>query len=220
MRKHALHVFLACLMVQPAGTVTAGDVTGVVTRPSAEPQAIKKVDRYRSRSGNMKGVDPDCACQPHLYAVVHLTSDTLPAAKPVAPKPRMSQKDMMFSPAVMAVSVGTTVEFPNLDSYFHNVFSYSSTKKFDLGRYPQGKSQEVTFDKPGLVKVFCEIHYSMRAYIHVFESPYFAVSNEKGEFTIPAVAPGRYTMHIWQENLPELTEEIVVPSDSVFVAVP
>ena len=77
------------------------------------------------------------------------------------------------------MAVGTTVSFPNFDPFFHNVFSYSKPKKFDLGRYAQGKSAEVKFDKPGIVNLFCEIHYSMKAYIHVLATPYFAA-----EYTI------------------------------------
>ena len=122
----------------------------------------------------------------------------------------MSQKNKAFEPAVIAVSVGSTVEFPNLDPFFHNVFSYSKPKKFDLGRYPKGESESVVFDKPGIVKVFCEIHYSMRAYIHVLESPYIATSDELGRFDIKNIEPGDYTIHLWQENLPSVTKEITI----------
>lgn len=125
----------------------------------------------------------------------------------------------MFEPSVLAVPVGTTVEFPNLDPFFHNVFSYSKTKKFDLGRYPKGESQSVTFDKPGIVQIFCEIHYSMRAYVHVVTTPYAAVSNEQGEFYIPNVTRGEYTLHVWQEKLPELTIPLSIVNDSTFVEV-
>ena len=110
----------------------------------------------------------------------------------------------------LAVPVGATVEFPNLDPFFHNVFSYSKTKRFDLGRYPAGNSESVTFDKPGIVSIFCEIHYSMRAYVHVLDTPYFAVSDDERHFEIDDVEPGEYVLHVWQENLPEIQRPLSV----------
>jgi len=202
---------------EPAGTTV---VYGTVERaPNAPPQR-PRIQRYRGRETALQpDRASDCACEPWRYAVVFLTADSLPPLQPPANPPSMAQKDVMFEPSVMAVVVGTTVEFPNLDPFFHNVFSFSSTKKFDLGRYPQGTSEAVTFDKPGLVKIFCEIHASMRAYVHVLETPYFAVSDAQGKFRMPAVAPGTYTLHCWQENLPELTREITVEGDSTQVLV-
>ncbi len=198
----------------------AGDLTGTVKRPPLADKAEQPVDRYRGRvSGDPSQADHNCACDPGKYAVVWLTGDSLPSLTSVSPVPKIAQKDQMFQPSVLAISVGSTVEFPNLDPYFHNVFSYSKTKKFDLGRYEQGKSKPVTFDKPGLVKIFCEIHYSMRAYLHVLATPYFAVSDEHGAFSIAGVKPGIYTLHVWQENQPDLTKEITVAESGAQVTI-
>lgn len=152
--------------------------------------------------------------------MVWLTGENLPRPAPSSNPPRMAQRDRMFVPAVIAIPVGGTVAFPNDDPFFHNVFSYSKTRTFDLGRYPKGDSHDVRFEKPGIVPVFCEIHYSMRAYIHVLESPYFAVSDERGRFSISDVAPGNYTIHVWQENLAELTRPLVVTSDDISIEIP
>lgn len=193
---------------------------GKVLRPPAETEPASKVDRYRSRASsdpNSKKIN--CNCTPGLYSVITLHGDSLPPLRIPDERPKMSQKDAMFEPSVLAVPVGTTVEFPNLDPFFHNVFSYSKTKKFDLGRYPRGESQDVTFDTPGVVQIFCEIHYSMRAYVHVVTTPYAAVSNERGEFVIPDVKAGSYTLRVWQEKLPELTIPLTVTTDSTFVEV-
>jgi plastocyanin len=201
-------------------SVHAGDLIGTVKRPPLSEKAEQPVDRYRGRvSGDPSQADHNCACDPGKYAVIWLTGDSLPPLTPVSPVPKIAQKDQMFQPSVLAVSVGSTVEFPNLDPYFHNVFSYSKTKKFDLGRYEQGKSKPVTFDKPGLVKIFCEIHYSMRAYLHVLATPYFAVSDEHGGFSISGVKPGVYTLHVWQENQQDLTKEISVAESGAQVTV-
>lgn len=197
----------------------AADLRGVVSRPPSVPPQAKKVDRYRSRTAH-ETVESDCLCQPHLFAVVWLTGDSLPPIRPPDSTPVLAQKNIMFEPSVLAVPLGSTVSFPNLDPFFHNVFSYSKTKKFDLGRYEQGSTREVTFDKPGIVQVFCEIHFSMRAYVHVLETPYFDVSDEQGKFLIPNVRPGQYTMHVWQENQPNLTQPVSVAADTVLVSIP
>lgn len=199
-------------------TLSAADLRGVVSRPAKAPTEPKKVDRYRSRA-QTETMASDCLCQPHLYAVVWLTSDSLPPLKLPDSIPTLSQKNIMFEPSVIAVPVGASVSFPNLDPFFHNVFSYSKTKKFDLGRYEQGETKLITFDKPGIVQVFCEIHFSMRAYVHVLETPYFAVSDQLGKFLITNVRPGTYTMHTWQENQPMLKQSVTVPADTALVTI-
>jgi phosphatidate phosphatase APP1 len=100
-----------------------------------------------------------------------------------------------------------------MDLVFHNVFSYSKTKKFDLGRYGKGESKQVMFNKPGLVKVFCEIHKTMRAYVLVLETPYFTTTDDKGYFIIEDVPDGRYTLHVWQENTEEYTTQTQINDD-------
>ena len=99
-------------------------------------------------------------------------------------RPRLAQQDTTFVPAALVITVGTTVDFPNRDPFFHNVFSYSKTKRFDLGRYPRGESKEVRFDSPGIVKVYCEVHKSMRSLVAVVESPFHAVADSLGRFVI------------------------------------
>jgi hypothetical protein len=132
----------------------------------------------------------------------------------------MEQRDRMFVPSVLAVPVGATVEFPNGDPFFHNVFSYSKTRRFDLGRYPQGESASVVFDRAGVVPVFCEIHYTMRAYIHVLDTPYYAVTDDQRAFAIADVRPGSYVLHVWQENLQEIREPVVVAAQPLELEVP
>jgi plastocyanin len=204
------------LLLFSGSSTTAGDIRGRVTRPPAAAAQSSSAERYRSRDVvPRQEVGVDCICNPGLFSVIYLTGDSLPPITVPAEPPVVAQKDKMFVPAVLAVAAGTTVSFPNLDPFFHNVFSYSKPKKFDLGRYPKGETEEVTLDKPGIIKVFCEIHYSMRAYIHVLQTPYFTVSDDKGTFLLPSVKPGDYTLHVWQENQPELERAITVTSDSL-----
>lgn len=112
----------------------------------------------------------------------------------------LDQKQETFVPYVLPVTVGTTVEFPNSDPFFHNVFSLSSPKKFDLGRYPQGQTKSVLFDKPGVVRVFCEIHSHMSAFILVFAHRYFAATGPLGEYRIDGVPPGSYDVVVWTDG--------------------
>ena len=148
------------------------------------------------------------AGRPAQNAVVWLEASGAPAAP--AKKVVLDQRNLQFSPHVLAVRVGTTVDFPNNDKVFHNVFSFRDGKKFDLGMYPKGTSRPIVFDKPGLARLFCNIHPNMAAYVMAIDSPYFAVSNEDGTFTISGVPPGTYTYHAWRPGGQPLTGSIAV----------
>lgn len=140
--------------------------------------------------------------------LVWLTRPGLPPGKPVEGL-KLEQKDKAFVPKLLVVPVGSTVDFPNSDSIFHNVFSLSKTNPFDLGLYKKPKSQQWKFEKPGLVDVFCNIHQDMVAYIYVMNSPYYAITNAEGVFEIQNVAPGTYALKGWHERAPKLFEQEV-----------
>jgi plastocyanin len=112
----------------------------------------------------------------------------------------MDQRNESFVPYVMAVSVGTVVDFTNSDRTYHNVFSLSKAKRFDLGRYARGQSKAVRFDRPGVVRVFCEIHSHMSAFILVFAHRFFAVTDGEGRYRIENVPPGTYTIVAWNDG--------------------
>ena len=143
-----------------------------------------------------------------LPAVVYLRG---PTSAPAAAPRVMAQQDTAFAPGVLVVPVGTTVDFPNRDPFFHNVFSYSSPARFDLGRYPAGESKSVTFDEPGVVKLYCEVHEHMRGAIVVAGSHHHALLDGSGDFTIPDVPAGRWTVVAWHADLGSTETEVVVP---------
>jgi len=124
---------------------------------------------------------------------------------------RLDQRDEAFAPYVLAIAAGTTVDFPNNDRTYHNVFSLSKTRRFDLGRYPRGESRSVRFDQPGVVRVFCEIHSHMNAFILVFAHRYFATTDSAGRYRIEGVPPGHYTLAVWNDGKLRATRGVSVP---------
>ncbi|HEY1849085.1 MAG TPA: carboxypeptidase regulatory-like domain-containing protein [Opitutaceae bacterium] len=133
-------------------------------------------------------------------AVVYLEG----AFPKAAPKElgRMEQKDLNFVPAVLPVQVGTRVEFPNLDDTYHNIFSYSPAKRFDLGRYRSDERPipSVLFDVAGMVTVRCDIHEHMRAIILVLDTPYFVVTGTDGSYRLPGLPAGRFVLKAWLDS--------------------
>jgi plastocyanin len=124
----------------------------------------------------------------------------------------MDQRNETFVPHVLAIMAGTTVDFLNSDRTYHNVFSLSRIRPFDLGRYPTGKSKSVRFDRPGIVRVFCDIHSHMSAFILVFGHRFYDVAQADGRFRIENVPPGTYVLAVWNEVLTrESTHRVTVP---------
>jgi plastocyanin len=146
-------------------------------------------------------------------SVVYLDSAPALAFPDLEPqRATMDQRNETFVPHVLAITVGTTVDFPNSDNTYHNVFSLSAPR-FDLGRYAAGRSKSVRFDRPGIVRVFCEIHSHMSAFILVFNHRYYAVTSPDGRYQIGRVPPGRYTLVAWNEGAIRESRPIVIPED-------
>ena len=134
---------------------------------------------------------------------------------PAAPRPRerrfvVSQRNMEFVPRVLAAPVGSIVELPNDDRVFHNVFSFTNGKPFDLGLYPIGTSKRITLDRAAVNRLYCNIHPHMAAYIVAVDSPFYATSDHDGRFAIPDVPPGRYTYHAWRSGGETLSATVTV----------
>ncbi|MBV9506781.1 MAG: hypothetical protein JO323_17445 [Acidobacteriia bacterium] len=156
--------------------------------------------------------------QSDFSGVVIWLEPPAPLALPRNQRAKMLQKDKTFIPHVLAVTVGTMVDLPNLDPIFHNAFSNYDGQLFDLGLYPPRSSKGVRFTRPGLVRVFCNIHSTMSAVIAVMDTPYFAVTKENGRFEIANVPEGTYGFRIFHERatdetLARLNRQINVTED-------
>ena len=127
----------------------------------------------------------------------------------------MDQRNETFVPHVLAITTGTTVDFPNSDKFYHNVFSLSKTRPFDLGRYAAGASRPVRFDRAGIVRVFCDIHSHMNAYILVFNHPFFAMTDTEGRYRIENVPAGTYSVIAWNEGTSSESRPVTVPEGGV-----
>jgi len=134
--------------------------------------------------------------------------------------PQLAQQNKSFHPSLVVIPVGGKVEFPNRDPFFHNVFSLFEGKRFDLGLYESGTTRFVQFDKPGISFIFCNIHAEMSAVVIALATPYYAISDARGDLSIPNVPPGRYSLQVFHpsvapEVLRAMSREITVtPGDT------
>src|SRR5437660_2967861 len=199
-----------CIMLSSMGVAFANEVT---LTGHVEVQHHKK---------NAKAADP-------ANVVIWLTPldstvSPIPIADRFPPHPRLVQKNKSFDPHVLVVPVGSLVEFPNRDPFFHNVFSLFEGKRFDLGLYEAGTTRDVHFDKPGVSYIFCNIHPEMSAVVIAVETAYYATSDPRGEITIRDVPARRYTLRdcyeaALAETLISMTRAVTVSEDNVALGV-
>lgn len=187
-----LPLLLATTLGAPAPLTAQATISGTVETP--DQGGRRTANRYRGRGGSRapKEVQP---VPPVAFLEGALQGSGDPEESHV-----LLQQDTAFTPSAVAVQVGESVEFPNGDDFFHNVFSYSGPKRFDLGRYPRGETRSVVFDEPGIVQIFCEVHEHMRAVVVVTESPFHAVVSEDGTFSISGVPAGSHRLSVWHPD--------------------
>lgn len=185
-----------------AATMLTGGIEGRVT--------VRQLpSRVANRYAGAAGTAAHDAQQ--LPVIVYIEGAVSGKSPPPARDPQMAQEDTAFAPAVVIVPTGTSIRFPNHDKFFHNVFSYSKPKRFDLGRYPRGESKTVTFNAAGGISVFCEIHKWMRGAIVVVDNPFYATVAADGTFSISNVPAGKYRVTVWHAERGKKTFEVVVP---------
>lgn len=189
----ATAAFVACTGFGSAAAAPSAAVEGTVDLPKAHRAPVVN-QRYEivTNAGILSTNPP--------LAVVYLEGN-FPRAEHL-PVQQMAQKDLEFAPSLLPVQVGTRVEFPNYDSTYHNIFSYSPAKRFDLGRYRSDEKPipSVVFDTPGLVTLRCDIHEHMRALILVLATPYFIITQPDGRFRLDHLPTGHYVLKAWVDS--------------------
>jgi len=190
----------------------AGGVSGTVHFPENGKAKPRLKIRYPDQTPRQELKEA-----PTSPALLYL--EGAPPAGPADGVDEIQQEGLQFQPRAVIVRRGMRVSFPNLDKEYHNVFSYSKAKRFDLGRFPKGETREVTFDEPGLVRVFCEIHEHMRAFVLVVDSPYTATAAPDGKFSFPKIPPGPYTLVAWHEQYEPVRKVVEVPASGARVDV-
>src|SRR4051812_10692343 len=188
--------WLICSSVS-LGLAFAASVTGEVELTNSRNTAVRK---HKDYAGVVLWLEP--------------VDRPVPALTPR--KFEMQQRDKQFVPHVLAISLGSTVELPNLDLIFHNAFPNFSAQPFDIGLSPPRTSRSITFKTPGIVRVFCNIHATMSAIIAVLNTPWYAVTLSNGKYIFNNVPPGEYQLHMFHEralpeNLKYLERRITVP---------
>jgi len=192
---------VAAALAMPVAAAGQAAIEGAIALPRA-PHAPVMNKRYGIvASGGVLSPFPP-------VAVVYLEGAFPRPASPATAQ--MVQKDLAFQPNLLAVQVGTRVEFPNLDSTYHNIFSFSPAKRFDLGRYRSDERPipSEVFDVPGLVTLRCDIHEHMRALILVLETPYFVVSSPSGAYRLSGLPAGRHTLKVWLDSKTTLSRPV------------
>jgi plastocyanin len=193
MRLRGLLCLNAVFPILPIALLASAAVEGRVELPKSHSAPVQ-AKRYQiiTKGGVL-------STQPPLAVVYLEGSFPQPASLPTK---QVTQKDLTFIPSLLPVRVGTTVEFPNLDDTYHNIFSYSPAKRFDLGRYRPDERPIPTqvFDRPGLVILRCDIHEHMRGLILVLNTKYFVMTDTSGHFRLEGLPAGHYTLKAWIDS--------------------
>ena len=214
--RFAVRAWVACPAAVIVMTVSPMPATGPIAAPAlgriegtvrlvAPPGTPIQSGAYPSRRVSRLASSPS-----EISNVVVFVKDAPRAAALRAGRAQMRQEDEGFVPRLAAVTRGSTVEFPNADPFFHNVFSLSRGATFDLGRFPRGESRSRTFTRPGLVKVYCHLHSQMSASIMVFDHPHFTIPKDDGRFVLADVPAGEYRLSAWHERIGESSRNLLV----------
>ena len=199
------------MLVLLAGPPATAAIHGSVKVPPPPPEDAQ----FRPYAGRASSL-PEAAHTPKgavTDAVIYLESLPADATPPShAGTPTLAQRGQAFDPRVVVVAAGGEVRFPNFDPIYHNVFSVSPARRFDLGKYPRGQSRTLTFPRPGLVNVFCDIHSNMAAFILVVPNAAWTRPDSTGRFTLDGTPPGHYRLHWWHPDFPAGHADVDVPA--------
>lgn len=220
MRFRAL--FFTCAATVFAVCAGAQSITGtiLIKRKLTKPRVTAPVSVYQRGAEVQLGKDTqeDPLVYERSRVVVYLEGIDSATGDSPAPAVEVEQRDRRFIPDLVVVPAGSTVSFPNMDPIFHNIYSLSKAKSFDLGSYDKGESRNVTFPKAGIVDVYCHLHPNMAATIVVTPNRWYARPDAAGRYSIPDVPPGQYTLVAWHKSAGFFRKTIVVDKDHDSVA--
>jgi len=201
------------LLLALTARADAATLRGLVTVPPAPP-ADAPFKPYAGRASSLpaperpqRGLVTDA-----VIFVDSFAGDPGPAPAERSQRPTLAQRGQAFDPRVVVVPAGGTVDFPNLDPVYHNVFSVSPPRRFDLGKYPRGQSRSITFQKPGQVNVFCDIHSDMAGFILVVPNRHWARPAADGGYALTDLPAGRYRLLVWHPDFPARVYDVDVPA--------
>ena len=216
LRSLLLHCCIPAVAVAlPAQTIT-GNI--IIKRKLTKPSVTASVSVYQRGTTIKLGQDGDL--DPVAYersrVVVYLETPVSPGRNSSdSPEPQIQQLDRRFTPDFVVVPIGSTVSFPNMDPIFHNIYSLSKPKTFDLGNYVKSQTRKVTFPKPGLVEIYCHLHPNMQATVVVTPNRWYARPDRDGQYRIPDVPAGQYTLVAWHKTAGFFRKAIVVEDGRV-----
>lgn len=213
--KTSFWLLAIAVCVAGAPVARAAVLRGTLAVPPAPP-ASRHLNAYPGQASAMAShkMSPRGAVTDAVLWFGHIPASADSALRLSAPaRPKLAQKDQCFMPRVVSVAVGGAVDFPNQDPIYHNVFSVSTVRRFDLGKYPRGHSRSVTFPRAGVVNVYCDIHSDMAAFVLVAPNPAYAQPAADGVFELPDVPAGRYTLHVWHPDFGTFEREVELTQD-------
>lgn len=208
-------VSFLCLLPAMALGLGAQTITGtiLIKKKLTKPSVTASVSVYQRGATIQLGkdVEQDPIAYERSRVVIYLEGPVPAGQSPSAPATQqIEQLDRRFSPDMVVVPVGSTVSFPNMDPIFHNIYSLSKPKSFDLGSYDKGETRKVTFPKPGIVEIYCHLHPNMAATVVVTPNHWYARPDRNGQYRIPDVPPGQYTIVAWHRSAGFFRKTVVI----------
>jgi plastocyanin len=215
-------LLVTCATAIFAAGACAQNITGtiLIKRKLTRPRVTAPISVYQRGAAVTLGKDAEE--DPLVYersrVIVYLEGAPPATSDSTTPAVQVQQLDRRFIPDLVVIPVGSIVSFPNMDPIFHNIYSLSKPKTFDLGSYDRGETRMVTFPKPGIVTVYCHLHPNMAATIVVTPTRWYARPDASGQYRIPDVPPGQYTLVAWHKSAGFFRKSISVENGQDLVA--
>lgn len=210
-KKYTFCFFLLLLIVGfPADSLAGGKVTGKITISKESDNKDKRKSRLSYKSDQSSHSSHSSGGTFNKVVVYLEYESNTPYFAPPSKLPALTQKNAEFVPAVLPILKGSTVNIKNEDKIYHNVFSLSELRPFNIGRRPRGENVPIDFNQAGVIRVFCDIHSNMSAYIIVLNNPFFVHPDEHGNYSLTDIPAGKYKVHVWHERMEAKNQSVEI----------